>query len=667
MKAKQGLSLFLAAVILTSGVGVSASVATATPAEAAVTQSQVNTAVAHILKETNANRAKYGLKPLTLSTTLNSVAQNWTKKMGDNGDLAHNPSYFDQYPDGAETGGENVAMGFTYKSIVAGWMASPGHRANILTKDYTHIGIGYYVDSHGKAWFTQNFAGYPTPKAPNIIEDFNSSVWRNGFTAYWWDGELDSQEYKVDVYNGGVLVRSTIVKDPDVIVEGLLGNTSYIVKVTARNIEPLTKKVYSSPVYTTTVKTSPIGIDPEEQPVSAPLPVTYLSADVAGYDADKAGISWDVPDDYSGFLNFYIVTLKAAGQPDRVIKTRHAGVEVTGLKMGTTYTANVQAQIVGYDNQETRLTPNKIVTFKTAADPNLVKVANVTSLKALTTSDTTMTVSWKAPTGTIGKLRPYTVLINQGSKTVKRYVTTGTSYKVTGLAPGTSYTAHVIAQAVSGNGLKQATSKAASANFYTTKVTVAKSAKPSTKVTTTSSNVTATWTKPAVTGKLVNYTVTLKQGTKVIKGVTTTGLRASFSGLKENTTYTVDVRANVISANNKNKGSATTVVTGKTKLTAASTVKVSKPSSLKVTVGRTSVTTTYKKPAVTGKIKNYTVVVKQGKKYIKTVTTTSTKSVISGLRANNTYTVYVKANATSSNGKYKASSAYVYKTVKTKR
>jgi uncharacterized protein YkwD len=40
--------------------------------------------------------------------------------------------------------GENIAAGYaTPESIFASWMASPGHRANILRSGWTHMAIGY--------------------------------------------------------------------------------------------------------------------------------------------------------------------------------------------------------------------------------------------------------------------------------------------------------------------------------------------------------------------------------------------------------------------------------------------------------------------------------------------------------------------------------------------
>jgi len=39
--------------------------------------------------------------------------------------------------------GENIAYGQTTpQEVMAGWMLSTGHRKNILTRDFTHIGVG---------------------------------------------------------------------------------------------------------------------------------------------------------------------------------------------------------------------------------------------------------------------------------------------------------------------------------------------------------------------------------------------------------------------------------------------------------------------------------------------------------------------------------------------
>ena len=52
---------------------------------------------------------------------------------------------------------ENIAMGQrTPEEVVNAWMNSDGHRKNILSSSYTHIGIGYM--ENGNYW-TQMFIG----------------------------------------------------------------------------------------------------------------------------------------------------------------------------------------------------------------------------------------------------------------------------------------------------------------------------------------------------------------------------------------------------------------------------------------------------------------------------------------------------------------------------
>ena len=59
--------------------------------------------------------------------------------------------------------GENIAAGYaTPEDVVAGWMASPGHRANILSPNFSEIGIGVSAGGgqFGTYW-TQEFGARP--------------------------------------------------------------------------------------------------------------------------------------------------------------------------------------------------------------------------------------------------------------------------------------------------------------------------------------------------------------------------------------------------------------------------------------------------------------------------------------------------------------------------
>jgi uncharacterized protein YkwD len=48
---------------------------------------------------------------------------------------------------------ENIAQGYaTATDVVAGWMASPGHRDNILNDDYTYGAVGLFASPAGNNW-----------------------------------------------------------------------------------------------------------------------------------------------------------------------------------------------------------------------------------------------------------------------------------------------------------------------------------------------------------------------------------------------------------------------------------------------------------------------------------------------------------------------------------
>ena len=56
--------------------------------------------------------------------------------------------------------GENVAYNYeTADDVMAAWMRSPGHRANILEPLFRRIGVGCVIDDRGHRWWTQDFAG----------------------------------------------------------------------------------------------------------------------------------------------------------------------------------------------------------------------------------------------------------------------------------------------------------------------------------------------------------------------------------------------------------------------------------------------------------------------------------------------------------------------------
>jgi uncharacterized protein YkwD len=53
--------------------------------------------------------------------------------------------------------GENVGSGSSVSGLFGALADSDGHRANMLG-DYTHFGIGVWVDGSGQIWTTHVFA-----------------------------------------------------------------------------------------------------------------------------------------------------------------------------------------------------------------------------------------------------------------------------------------------------------------------------------------------------------------------------------------------------------------------------------------------------------------------------------------------------------------------------
>ncbi|MDT0609489.1 CAP domain-containing protein [Streptomyces lancefieldiae] len=132
--------------------------APAAASEQAVAESQVQSLV-------NDERAKVGCSPLAANSALRELAEDFSEAMAAQGFFDHTD------PSGAtpwaraeaagisNLGGENIARGQAdAQAVMAAWMNSPGHRANILNCDFRTLGVGVHFGSGGP-WWTQNF-GY---------------------------------------------------------------------------------------------------------------------------------------------------------------------------------------------------------------------------------------------------------------------------------------------------------------------------------------------------------------------------------------------------------------------------------------------------------------------------------------------------------------------------
>lgn len=120
-----------------------------------------------ILELVNKERAKNGLKSLTLNKELSNVATIKSQDMINKGYFSHtSPTYgspFDMMKSFGikyKAAGENIAKGQnTPTEVMSSWMNSSGHRANILNSTFTELGIGIAKDSKGTIYWTQMFIG----------------------------------------------------------------------------------------------------------------------------------------------------------------------------------------------------------------------------------------------------------------------------------------------------------------------------------------------------------------------------------------------------------------------------------------------------------------------------------------------------------------------------
>ena len=120
----------------------------------------------YILQQTNAERAKAGLQPLVIDARLEQTARAKAQDMIDYGYFDHQSpdlgSPFDQMSNAGisyQYAGENIAGNSDVAAAMADWMNSPGHRANILNPNFTHIGIGVVDGGPYGKMLTQQFIG----------------------------------------------------------------------------------------------------------------------------------------------------------------------------------------------------------------------------------------------------------------------------------------------------------------------------------------------------------------------------------------------------------------------------------------------------------------------------------------------------------------------------
>ena len=116
-----------------------------------------------VVELVNAERAKAGLSPLSVhegvaeaaNTRAHEIKNTFSHTRPDGSSFS---TVLTQAGSSYRSVGENIAYGQSSpEAWMQSWMNSSGHRANILNRDFTSIGVGHYKDASGTDYWTQLF------------------------------------------------------------------------------------------------------------------------------------------------------------------------------------------------------------------------------------------------------------------------------------------------------------------------------------------------------------------------------------------------------------------------------------------------------------------------------------------------------------------------------
>lgn len=100
-----------------------------------------------IVQKTNEARIAAGLPPLVVDCVLMGSSRRHARRMAAEAAMFHSSGV-----------AENVAAGQQFAdAAVRTWLNSNGHRANMMSRRYTRIGVAGFISADGKAFWVQQF------------------------------------------------------------------------------------------------------------------------------------------------------------------------------------------------------------------------------------------------------------------------------------------------------------------------------------------------------------------------------------------------------------------------------------------------------------------------------------------------------------------------------
>lgn len=161
-----------------------------------------------VLSETNRHRQTEGLKVLSFNAKLEQSAKAKLEDMFTNNYFAHVSEIGKGPADLAVTAhyeyivvGENLALGnfLDDKELLQAWMDSPGHKANIMNKNYRDIGIavGKGMFEGKMTWLAVQEFGIPTSVCLTVNESEENLIISNKSQLATWEIEIKEKGEKL--------------------------------------------------------------------------------------------------------------------------------------------------------------------------------------------------------------------------------------------------------------------------------------------------------------------------------------------------------------------------------------------------------------------------------------------------------------------------------------
>ncbi len=157
-----------------------------------------------LFAQANQSRVEQGAGPLKWDAGLAAAALAHCRRMAAEGEIAHRYGGEADLADRAGQAGahfslieENIALGSYAEQIHAGWMHSPGHRANLLNPNVDHVGIAV-VRANGVYYAVADYARAVAVLSPSQVESTVAGLIRPSGVAIRNDPMLARQACALD-------------------------------------------------------------------------------------------------------------------------------------------------------------------------------------------------------------------------------------------------------------------------------------------------------------------------------------------------------------------------------------------------------------------------------------------------------------------------------------